>query len=78
MGCLLKESGTDEAECSRKAASRERVAGAVRSLILQLECAIVLHQFLLVTVLTYGNEEMIWREKKGSRIWGLEMDNPKG
>ena len=43
MGYVLDESGTDEAECSRKMASGRRVAGAIRSLvngrILQLECA---------------------------------------
>ena len=37
LGCVLDESGTDGAECSRK------VAGAIRSLVngrdLQLECA---------------------------------------
>ena len=42
IGCVLDESGTDGAECSRKVASRRRVAGAIRSLVnakdLQLEC----------------------------------------
>ena len=33
LGCFLKESGTDEAECSRKVASGRRVAVAIRSLI---------------------------------------------
>ena len=51
LGCVLDESGTDadEAECSRK------VAGAIRSLVnarsLQLECARVLHESLMVPVL---------------------------
>ena len=44
-----------------------RVASAIRSLVnamnLQLECARVLHESLLVPVLTYGTETMIWREK---------------
>ena len=63
MGCVLDESGTDEAECSRKVASRRRVIGATRSLVnaysLQLECAKVLHESLLVPLLTHGRETMI-------------------
>ena len=43
IACLLDESGTDGAECSRKVASRRGVAGAISSLVnardLQLECA---------------------------------------
>ena len=39
----MDESGTDEAECSRKVASGRRVAGAIKSLVnvrsLQIECA---------------------------------------
>ena len=31
LGCVLDESGTDEAECSRKVASGKKVAGAIRS-----------------------------------------------
>ena len=31
LGCVLDESGTDGAECSRKVASVRRVAGAIRS-----------------------------------------------
>ena len=30
LGCILEESGTEGAECSRKAASERRVAGAIR------------------------------------------------
>ena len=29
LGCVLDEAGTDGAECSRKVASRRRVAGAI-------------------------------------------------
>ena len=65
---VLDESGTDEAECRRKVASGRRVAGAIRSLTnarsLQLDCARVLHESLLVPVLTYGSETIIWREKE--------------
>ena len=43
LGCVLDESGTYKAECSRKVASGRRVAGAIRSLLnarnLQLLCA---------------------------------------
>ena len=31
LGCVLDESGTDEAECSRKLESGRRVEGAIRS-----------------------------------------------
>ena len=31
--CVFDESGTDEAECSRKMSSRRRVAGVIRSLV---------------------------------------------
>ena len=33
LECVLDESGTDGAECSRKVASGRRVAGAIRSLV---------------------------------------------
>ena len=79
LGCALDESGTDEAECSRKVVSGRRVTDAIRSLVnamsLQLECVMVLHESLLVPILTYGSETMIWREKERSRIWDVQMDN---
>ena len=72
----MDESGTDKGECSRK------VAFAIRSLVnarsLQLECVIVLHESLLVSVLTYGGETMIWRGKERSRIRTVQMDNFRG
>ena len=56
LGCVLDESGIDEAECTMKVASGRRVSGAIRSLVnarsLQLECSMVLHESLLVPVLT--------------------------
>ena len=59
-----------------------RVADAIRSLvnakILRLEYARVLHESLLVPVLTYGNETMIWREKEKSRINAVQMGNLRG
>ena len=54
----MEESGTDEVGYSRKVASGSRVGGDIRSLVnarsLQLECVRVLHESLLVPVLTYG------------------------
>ena len=60
FGCVLDESGTDGAECSRK------VAGIIRSLVngrgLQLECAGILHEILFVPVLMYGSETNVMEE----------------
>ena len=60
---VLDKSGIDEAECSRKVVSGRRVAVAIRYLVnarsLQLDCARVLHESLLVPVLMYGSETMI-------------------
>ena len=59
LGCVLVESGTDEAECSRKVASERMGAGAFQSLVnarsLLLECARALHDSLLVPVFTYSS-----------------------
>ena len=67
------ESSTDGAECSRKVASGRRVAGAIRSLVnvrdLQLECARVLHETLLV---------LLWEEKERSRIRAVHIDKVRG
>ena len=59
--------------CSIKLASGRRVAGAIRSHLvdawdLQLKCARVLHKTLIVPVLMYGSEKMIRREKERSRV----------
>ena len=63
-------------------ASGKRVAGAIRSLVysrsLQLECVRLLHESLLMPVLTYGSETIIWREKERCRIWAVQMDNHRG
>ena len=62
----MDESGTYVTECGR------RVAGAIRSMVnarnLQLECARVFHESLLVPALTYCIETVIWREKERSKI----------
>ena len=51
----MVESGTDGAECSRKVASGRRVAVAIKFLVnargLQLECAKILKETLIVPVL---------------------------
>ena len=82
-GCVLDESGTgtDVAKCSRKVASGRRVAGAIRSLVkardLQLECAIVFRETLLVAILMYGSDTVLWKEER-SRVGAVEMDNLRG
>ena len=71
--------GTNGAECSRKVASERIVAGAIRSLVntrdLKLECARVLHETLLVPILLYSSETMLWKEKEKSRIKAVQMHN---
>ena len=63
MGCVLNESGMDDAECRRKIARERRVAGVIRDLVntrgLQLECTRV--PFLL-----YGSETTRRTEKERS------------
>ena len=70
--------GTYRAECSRKVVSGRRVAGGIRSLVnardLQLVCARVLHETLLIPVM-YGSETMLWKEEERSRIRAVQMDN---
>ena len=82
LGCVLDESGTDEADCHRKVVSGKMVAGAVRSLVnsrsLQFECVRVLRESLLVPVLMDSSETMIWREKERFRIRAVQMDNLRG
>ena len=69
-------------QCSRKVASGRKVAGAIRSLVnarnLQFECARVLPETLLVPVLMYDRETMLWKEKERSRIRAVQMDNLRG
>ena len=44
---------------------------------LQLECARVLHETLLVPFLMYGSETMLWKEER-SRIRAVQMNNLRG
>ena len=79
---VLDEAGIDWAECSWKVTSGRRVAGAITFLVnardLEIECARFLHETLLVLVLKYFNEAMLWKEKERSRIKAVQMDNLKG
>ena len=63
------------------ASGRRVVAGAIKSLVnagdLQLECARLLHETLLVPVLMYGNETMLWKKER-SRIRAVQMNNLRG
>ena len=56
------------------------MAGAIRSLVnardLQIEYARVLHETMLVPVLTYGSETILWKERP--RIRAIQMDNLRG
>ena len=82
MGIVLDKLGTDGAECSRRMWSGRKVPGAIRSAVnsrdLQLKCARVLHETLLVPVLTYGSVTVLWNEKERSRIRAVGMDNLRG
>ena len=42
---------------------------------LQLECAKDLHETLLMPLLMNGNETMLWKEREGSRVRTVQMDN---
>ena len=72
MGCVLDDSGTDGAEWNREVVSGRRVAGVIRFLVnardLQLECARVLHETLVVPFLMYSSETMLWKEKERSKV----------
>ena len=82
LGRVLNKSITDDAECRRKVTSGRSVTGAIRSLVnvrsLQLECARVLQGALLVPVLMYSSETMIWKKKERSWIRVVQTDNLRG
>ena len=42
---------------------------------MELECAIVSHELLLVPVLICGSETMVWEEKERFRISAIHIDN---
>ena len=82
LGCVLDEAGTYKEECRRKVSSGRRMAGAIKSLVnardLQIECDRVLHETLLVPVLTYDSEIMLWKERERSRIRAVQKDILRG
>ena len=39
---------------------------------------LVLHETLLASVLMYGSETILWKEKERSRIRAVQMDNLRG
>ena len=69
----------DIVEFSRKVASGRKVAGAIRSMVnvrsQQLKFARVMPETLLLPVLLYSSETMVWREKEMSRISTVQMDS---
>ena len=78
---VLDEAGTDGTECSRKVTIGGVVAGAIRSLVILGICrlsVLVLHETLLVPVLTYGSEKVLWKERERSKIRAVQMDNIRG
>ena len=50
----------------------------VNSWSLQVECARMLHEALLVPLLLYSSERIIWREKERSRNRFEQMDRLRG
>ena len=45
---------------------------------ISLECMRVLHENLLIPVLMYGSELMVWSEKYRSKVQAVQMDNLRG
>ena len=42
---------------------------------LRLECARVLHEKLIVPVLMYGSETVLWKKKELSRVRAVQINN---
>ena len=63
-------------ESGRRVGDATRSLGNVRDL--QIECVRVLHETLLMPVLMYGSESMLWEEEERSRIRAVQMDNHRG
>ena len=70
----MENSGTYEAEFSRKVPSGRRLGGAIRSLV----NVRILQETMFVPVLMYGSERMLWKEKERSRVRAVQMDNLRG
>ena len=67
MGCVLGESGTDGQIVVR----RRRVGGGFQ-VPLGLR---FLHETLLIPILMYSSETMLWKQKERSIIRAVQMDN---
>ena len=59
--------------------SFRKVVGAIRSLVtdrsLQFECSKLLYEALVMPVLLYNSDSMVWGAKEESRIWAVQIDN---
>ena len=80
LRCVLDtDIGTAGAKYYRKVVSKRKVVGAIRFLVntwgLQLECARVLHEAMLMHVPFYGSETMAWKVKERYRIKSVQLDN---
>ena len=82
LGCVLEKNQLGMRKYSRKVMSGKRFASAFRSLgnaqSFQLEFAKVLYESLLIPVLMYVSETMIWRKKEKFKIWVVWMNNFRG
>src|SRR5678815_5674263 len=69
-------------QCSRKVVNGRKVAGTINSLVnvkgLSLECARVLHEGMLLPVLLYISETMVWNKKYRCKVQCVQMDNLRG
>ena len=76
----MAEAGKDEEECRKKMGIGLHVLLGFLDNVrgLQLECARVLHELLLVSVFMYGSDTLIRREKKRSMISAVQTDNLRG
>src|SRR5678815_5288590 len=79
---MLDEKGTDDAECSGKVVNCRKVAGAIKSLVdvkrLSLECARVLREDMLLPVVMYSSETMVWNKRHRSKVQCVQMNNLRG
>src|SRR5678816_842231 len=67
LGYMVDEKGPNDAECSMKVVNGRKMAGAIKSLVdvkgISLECARVLHDGMLLPVLMYSSETMVWNKR---------------
>src|SRR5678815_232284 len=79
LGYMLDEKGTDDEEGSRKVVNDRKVDGAIKSLVdvkgLSLECTRVLHECMLLPVLMYSSETMVWNKRYRSKVQCVQMEN---